>query len=222
MLVENIVRNTTRYREFWDDSGKQVIFAKPYFTVDARGELTLHHSPPSPLPIPKDGLPDEVRGGLLKDGRFGPLRRLARRLRLHHVARKFARFQPFPEYNSRSSEGWRLLRAILLRWIREHGDPSRIVIMPIPLYQYVEGLASARPYQARFAELCAETGCLLHDPLPDLLRYTPTERRAFRFQTDAHFTPEGHAAIAKSMAPVISSLMARAAGGTTNPGTIIR
>jgi carbamoyltransferase len=110
------------------------------------------------------------------------------------------------------------MRAILAQWVREHGDASRVVIMPIPLYQHVEGTSSARAYQARFTEFCAEIGCTLHDPLPDLLRHSPAERRAFRFPIDIHPTPEGHAAIAKSLAPTIASLLERQAGGAMNPG----
>jgi lysophospholipase L1-like esterase len=218
VLVENVIRNTARFREFRDDSGRLVVLQKPYFTVDRSGALSLHHCPPDPQPMPSDGLPGEVRAGLVREGRFGVLRRMLRKLGLSKSLQGFARFQPFPEYNSRSSDGWRLLRAILLQWIREHGDASRFVIMPIPLYQYIEGLASARAYQARFAELCAEAGCVMHDPLPDLLGYSAAERRAFRFQNDAHFTPEGHAALAKSLAPAITAILARTRSAPTQPG----
>ena len=218
VLVENVRRVLSRYRRFQDDAGKMVVFAKPYFTVDALGDLTLHHSPPEPLPLPEESLPVEERAGVDRGGRFELLRSMVRRLGLQQIAQNVTRYQPVAEYNSRTSTGWRLMRAILMRWVREHGDASRVVIMPIPLYQHVEGTSSARAYQLRFAELCKEMGCTLHDPLPDLLRYSPAERRGFRFPIDIHPTPEGHAAIAKSVAPTIASVLERTAGSVTTRG----
>jgi carbamoyltransferase len=218
VLVENVRRIMSRYRRFQDDAGKPVVFAKPYFTVDAKDAISLHHSPPEPLPLSEESLPAEERAGVDRGGRFELMRSVVRRLGLQETVQKLTRYQPVADYNSKSSPGWRLMRAILAQWVREHGDASRVVIMPIPLYQHVEGTASARPYQARFAELCADLGCTLHDPLPDLLRHSPAERRAFRFPIDIHPTPEGHAAIAKSLAPTIASLLERQAGGAMNPG----
>ncbi len=218
VLVENVRRNLSRYRRYLDDSGKPVVFAKPYFELGADGTLSLRHSPPEPLPLSEDALPAEERAGVDRGGRFEGLRSVARRLGLQGVAQRLTRYQPVPEFGSRRSPGWRLLRAILARWVGEHGDPSRIVVMPLPLYQHVEGTASPRPYQARFAEFCAESGCTLHDPLPDLLRYPPDQRRGFRFPFDVHPTPEGHAAIAKSLAPTVASVLSRGAGRSEIPG----
>jgi lysophospholipase L1-like esterase len=47
----------------------------------------------------------------------------------------------------------------------------------------------------------------LHDPLIDLLKYTPEQRRKFRFERDIHLTQEGHEAIAASVAPVIKRIL---------------
>jgi carbamoyltransferase len=41
----------------------------------------------------------------------------------------------------------------------------------------------------------------------DLLKYTPEQRRKFRFERDIHLTPEGHEAIAASVAPVIKKIL---------------
>jgi len=218
VLVENVRRILSRYRPFVDDQGNPVVFAKPYFTLAAGDELMLHHSPPEPLPLREDQLPEEERSGVDQGGRFTRLRGIIRRLGLQAAVQKLTRYQPVPDYNSRNSDGWRLMRAIITRWVHEHGGRSPVVLMPIPLYQHVEGTASARPYQARFRELATELGCTLHDPLPDLLHFSPDERRTFRFPIDIHPTPEGHLALAKSLAPTIASLLERR-DATTSPVT---
>ena len=79
--------------------------------------------------------------------------------------------------------------------------------MPIPLYQHIEETSDASAYKKRFQELSESTGCILHDPLIDLLKYAPDERRKFRYKRDIHLTPEGHKAIAASIAPVIKKIL---------------
>src|SRR5439155_25348206 len=100
---------------------------------------------------------------------------------------------------------WLLLRAILEHFIID--APKPVVVMPIPLYQHVEETVDASAYQARFRELAEVSQCHLHDPLPDLLKYPPRERRKFRFNQDIHLTPAGHAALAASLVPVIAKLL---------------
>jgi carbamoyltransferase len=94
------------------------------------------------------------------------------------------------------------MRAILDRWIREHQQP--VLLIPLPLHQYVEGTADPGGYQARFRELAGATGCILHDPLHDLLQYSAAERRALRYEHDIHPSPQGHAALARSIAPAVA------------------
>ena len=97
------------------------------------------------------------------------------------------------------------MRKMLENWIVQHQKP--VMLMPIPLYQHVEETCDASAYQERFKELSESTGCILHDPLTDLLKYTPEQRRKFRFKNDIHLTPEGHEAIAASVAPVIKKIL---------------
>jgi len=218
VFVENVRRNLARYRRFQDDEGKIVVFAKPYFTIDPRGGLSLQQVPPEPRPLQEESLPAAELEGVDRGGRFPRLRALVQRLGLQQAVQRLTRYQPVVDYDSRSSAGWRLMRGILTRWIQEHGVPARIVLMPIPLEQHVEGTASSRGYLARFTEFCGEFGCTLHDPLPDLLRYPPDERRALRYRTDIHLTPAGHAALARSLAPTLAAVLARTAGGDAPPG----
>ena len=81
--------------------------------------------------------------------------------------------------------------------------------MPLPLPQHLDQVCDAAPYQARFAELAAELGCTLHDPLAALLAYDKAQRRRFRWETDIHFTPAGHQAIADSLAPVLANILGK-------------
>lgn len=50
----------------------------------------------------------------------------------------------------------------------------------------------------------------VHDPLPDLLKYQRDERRAFRFAQDSHPTPNGHRALAESLAGAVRRTQALA------------
>ncbi len=43
--------------------------------------------------------------------------------------------------------------------------------------------------------------------LPDLLRYPAEQRRRFRFEKDVHPTPEGHEALAASLAPALARVL---------------
>src|SRR5262249_53288934 len=103
---------------------------------------------------------------------------------------------------------WRLLAAILKRWIGEHAGP--VLLVPLPLYQYVEETADAAAYRQRFRELAADAGCRLHDPLPDLLAYPAAERRGFRFGKDIHLSRAGHQAVARSLVPAVEAALAPA------------
>jgi carbamoyltransferase len=98
------------------------------------------------------------------------------------------------------------MRAILSQWVRSLARP--VILVPLPLYQHIEETSDATPYQERFRELADELGCALHDPLPDFLRYTPEQRRRFRFEKDVHPTPEGHEALAASLAPALERMIA--------------
>lgn len=209
VLVENIRRVVAHYRLAADMEGETRFVGKPYFEL--RGEeLVLCHVPPPRTPIGEDELPAEDRNAVDRGGRFPQLRTLINRLGMRDLAQRVTRYQPVPEYDHPDDPAWCLMRAILVRWIRSL-PPGPVVLMPLPLYQHVEGTSDAAPYQARFAEVAAATGCTLHDPLPDLQAYPAAERRGFRFPVDVHPTPAGHAALAASLAPTVHRLLGEAA-----------
>lgn len=203
-LVENVRRVVARARVYHNDRGEPLVYSKPYYEqVD--GELRLRNVPVPKKPIPEDEIERQTDGAVDRGGRFERLRGIVNQLGLRDIAQKITRYQPLPEFDRADDPAWTLMRAILERWIAEHGGP--VLLVPIPLYQYVEQTASPRAYRARFAELAAATGCTLHDPLDDLARHSPDERRSFRFDCDPHPTRAGHEALARSIAPVVESLL---------------
>jgi lysophospholipase L1-like esterase len=204
VFVENIRRVMARFRPHRDAHGVERLYAKPYFTLDGE-KLQLNQVPPSAKPFDMEELSQEEQGAVDHGGRFRHLRSIVNRIGVRNVVQRLTHYQPLPEYDSSRTPGWQLMQAILSQWIGEHKGP--VVLMPLPLPQHLDRVCDARPYQARFAELADQTGCLLHDPLPDLLRYETQQRRRFRWETDIHFTPEGHRALANSLAPVLARLL---------------
>ena len=198
---ENIRRVNSRSRQFIDDQGVHRVHAKPYFELDGRA-LTLRG-----VPVPRDPLRTEEAepAGVAKTGRFRPLRDLVNKLGLRDAAQKLTGYQPLPEYDDPRGQEWTLMKAVLLEWIRQ--IPQPVLLVPFPVFQYIEETADPAACVARFREVAREAGCHLHDVLPDLQRYSPEERRAFRFPTDIHPTQSGHEAVARSVAPVLQGLL---------------
>lgn len=204
VLVENILRVKARYRFYQNEQGDEVVYAKPYFEL-VNGALALRQVPPPKEPLSEAEIPRELRHTIDRGGRYPALRRLVKKMKLQNLAQRLTRYQPFPEYGNPRDPAWLLLRAILTAWIAP--QPRKVLLVPIPFYQYVEEVSDPSSYLARFRELAAATDCALHDPLPDLLRYPPEVRRGFRFTRDPHLTAAGHQALAASLAPVVRGLL---------------
>lgn len=209
VFVENVRRVLAHYRPHHDASGRERIYAKPYFTLE-RGQLALHHVPTPAEPFDQHAMAPQEQQTVDTGGRFLLLRKVVCAIGAKDVVQRLTHYQPLPEYEDAGTEGWRLMRAILTRWVRALGRP--VILMPLPLPQHIDEVCDASGYQARFAELAAELGCTLHDPLPDFLGYTKAQRRRFRWEKDIHFTPEGHRALAHSLAPVLQQLLGRGPG----------
>lgn len=208
VFVENVRRVTARYRPHKDASGRYRIYAKPYYTLEG-GKLELHHVPPRAEPLELDEMPAAEQAAVDSGGRFPLLRKVVTALGAREAMQRLTHYQPVPDYDSPDTEGWRLMRAILTQWVRALERP--VVLMPLPLPQHIDGVCDAGGYRARFAELAAELGCTLHDPLPHFLKYSKAERRRLRWEQDIHFTPEGHRVLADSLAPVLRTLLGAAA-----------
>lgn len=204
MNIENLRRNSSRYLEFLDDRGVLGLYPKPYFELHD-GQLVLGAIPARRDPITEAEVSPEERALIDKRGRYQGLRKAVNAIGLKDIVQRLTRYQPLPEYDDPTHPSWLLTRAILEQWIRMHGGP--VLVIPLPMYMYVEGNSDPSGYQARYRELAAATACTVHDPLPDLLAYTPEERRSFRHATDVHPSARGHEAFAKSIAPVVERLL---------------
>jgi carbamoyltransferase len=209
MYVENIGRVVSRFRPFLDASGKEVIYAKPYFLIE-NGELVLRGTPVQKAPMTRATISAEdaphVDAGVPLPG----LRNVVKKLGMRDLMQKITKFQPVPDYDSPDNPKWLLLRKILGTWIRASKTP--VLIFLVPMWPFIEQSSDPTNCQARYRELAAETGCYLHDPLPDLWKHTMEERRAFRFKIDTHLTPKGHKAMAQSLASAISRIMESESG----------
>jgi carbamoyltransferase len=203
--VENIRRVAARYRTF-EAEGREVVLAKPYFTLGADGAPALHGVPVPPEPLRMEDVPAGDLAHLDRGGDHALVRKVVNKLGVKDVVQTLIRYQPLPAYDRADHPDWRLMRAILSRWIAESAAP--VLLMPVPLYQYVEDTSSPEGYQERFRELAADTGALLHDPLPDFHRLGKAERRQLRFGRDIHPTAAWHRVMADSLAPRLQSLMA--------------
>jgi lysophospholipase L1-like esterase len=205
VFVENVRRVVARFRPHRDAEGRERLYAKPYYTLEA-GKLQLHQVPPAAEGVEMDQLTPDQQAAVDTGGRFARLRGLVSAIGARDAVQRMTRYQPLPAYDSARHPDWLLMRAILSQWVGALARP--VILMPLPLPQHLDQVCDASAYQARFRELAAELRCQLHDPLPDLLAYSKEERRGFRWETDIHFTPAGHRALARSLAPVLAPLLA--------------
>lgn len=205
MYVENIGRVAHHFRPYFDAQGKEVIYAKPYYTLEG-GELVLHHIPVPKAPMTRATISKEDAPHVDWGVPFAGLRSVVKALGMRDIMQKITRFQPVPDYDSPDNPHWLLLRRILECWIRD--SKQKVMLLLIPMWPFIEESSDPTQYQARFRELSKDTGCYLHDPLPDLWKYSEEERRAFRFKKDSHLTPKGHRAIAQSLGKSLEKIIA--------------
>ena len=202
--AENIRRNVaTHHRSERTVDGALLSYPKPYFTLSETGSLVRHHQP-----VPRDPEPLATsEAGVVSGGQHEVLRRTIRRVgpRAKGLAQRVTRYQPLPEYDEPNGQAWRLMRAVLEAWVSDSVVP--VVIAPIPMHQYIEETASSEAFQARMSELHAPPRVHVVDLLKGLRQYSPDERREFRFGTDTHLTPAGHAAIGACLARSLVELI---------------
>jgi len=217
--IENIARIVARSMKFAADTPEGYrLFARPYFTLEEGGELALHQVPVPRDPIDPATLPPEEAPYPSGAPDRGRMRDLVYRLgpRAARLARRLSGSYPDWQYQSADSAPWLLMRAILERWAAE--SPTPMLVVPLPLAQHFDEVASPAGYRARFAELAAAPSISVHDPLPDLLRHPRAARRAFRFPVDVHPTAEGHRVLGESLAAAIRRRMVEAGvGGVREP-----
>lgn len=216
VFVENIRRVISRFRHFYNEKHELVLYAKPYYSLKD-DELILNNVPPPKKPFLEPNLSSKERDYIYRPVRFPRLKKNLEKFMKNSSLRKIfitcgfkdrllklVRYQPIREYDSRRNYAWLLMRAILKNWISNHTEP--VILMPIPLYHHVMKLSDPSNYIKRLNELASASGCLFHNPLPDLLMYPKRKRGRFYFEQDGHLTPEGHIAIAKSLASTLENI----------------
>jgi carbamoyltransferase len=206
VFVENIRRVVARYRPHGEAGGQTRLYAKPYYEIEG-GQLVLRNTPVPPAPLEFGDLSLTERNAVDNGGPFPILRGLVNCLGAKGTIQRLTHYQPLPAYSTKESAGWQLMCAILKQWAKEYA--GRIVLMPLPLPQHLDEACDPSQYQARFTELAGEASFILHDPLPALLRYPKQVRRGFRWERDIHFTPDGHRALAHSLAPLLKSFLCK-------------
>ena len=122
------------------------------------------------------------------------------------AAQRISGYQPLPEYDDPQGAEWTLLKSILKKWTDEFSAPA--IIMPIPLYHYVEETASPDACRERFGEASFRKGVKIHDPLPDYYAIDQSERRSLRFEKDIHPTPAHHRLLADSLSKAVIPFIA--------------
>ena len=136
VFVENVRRVMARYRPHRDASGRERIYAKPYFTLDGE-QLQLHHVPPRAEPLELHEMAaGRSRQAVDAGGRFPLLRKVVNAIGAKEAVQRLTHYQPLPDYDSPDTDGWRLMRAILTQWVRALDRP--VVLMPLPLPQHID------------------------------------------------------------------------------------
>lgn len=204
-MVENIRRNMRVALPNRTHDGRMFERSKPYFTLE-NGTLVPHN-----IPVPRPRLADEKRPapgeGGAEASRRSSLSRLKTGLRTAAVAaRVLPRIDFVPEYADANGPAWQLMRAILERWIAE--CPVPVVIAPVPWFlHYVKpDTYDNQTYRRRFAELTRER-VRVCDPLPAMLAHPLSEREAFTYEHDKHFTARGHQVFGEALAGTLAEVL---------------
>jgi hypothetical protein len=204
VLVENIRRIKSHYRFYFNEAGEKMVYQKPYFEFK-NGKFELFNTPVESQPLKIEDLPQNEQEKVDTGGRFGMARSVVNALGLKEFTQKLTKYQPVPEYNSADTPEWLIMKEIIGSWRKM--AQAKFLVVPLPLYQFVEETSDPKNYQARFNELHSQLNIEVFDPLPDLKKYSLEERRNFRHKTDVHPTPEGHKAYAESMAKKIKEML---------------
>jgi hypothetical protein len=195
---DNIVRNQAEIYMFGKHgTGNLLCCPKPYFTL--RGNRLVPHNQPVPNQLVSEK--EAMR-------RLGTLRYSMREVEQetpqwvlrNSIVNKifFTLVHPYFGYESDNSESWRLMRALIERFIQQV-DGKPVFIVPIPDFRhYMFGLTPT--YLARFAKLHDPgKNCFVLDLLPYFSRLSREDRGKCRFPRDPHYSPLGHRVVAEAI-----------------------
>ncbi len=192
-FLQNIRRNLAKAREAIDPrTGATVLRPKPRFTLD--GERLVFH-PPSAEDATVDSTDAPPSAALRVKG---VISRLPGADALKKVGYAMLPWEPFPEYRDANSEGWRLMRSLVLR-LKALAGPRPVVVAPVFYSNYVR-YRMATNYWDRFASLSAIEGIYPIDVLPHFKALGAEAVRCFQDPYDMHFSVDGHLVLADAVA----------------------
>jgi hypothetical protein len=203
VLVENIRRITVRYRCYLNEKNEKVLFQKPYFDIQ-NNDLVLKNTPVDPAQIKIEDLPESEKNKVDVGGRFPAIRQVINKAGLKNLVQKVTKYQPLPEYKN-NDYPWQLMKSLLLQWFSELKKP--LLVIPLPLHQYIECESDYTHVTKRFEELNNIENLFLFNPIDELRKYPLEKRRNFRFEHDEHPSPFGHEALAHIFKPKIEELL---------------
>jgi carbamoyltransferase len=200
-FVRNLNRNLSPVMTFMDQAASFVIdwqtnrhleINKSFFTLNIKtGSLSLHNHP----------VPSNTIRTIVKSANLPHLRKWYRAFRSFLLDAKFRTglLQADPEYRDTANPDWLLMKALLLRMIRNAGNKP-VFIVPFPRHQHIF-LDSHPYYLERFNELKNAQVSVI-DILPTL-RKTCKHIGRKMLLPDGHFTPEVNRIIADCCEPVL-------------------
>ncbi|HKA40325.1 MAG TPA: carbamoyltransferase N-terminal domain-containing protein, partial [Burkholderiales bacterium] len=214
--IDSMRRIQLSHRESIDRVTKQrVLVPKPYFTLGEDGRLKLHQ-----VPVPRErpsvgsltpatgdsqnGWKERLLDWYRNDPRLAEMRNWVRR-DLPRAKAEFFRLsgvQPYPEFRSRASAGWRLMATILRQFVEEV-RPRPVLIVPVPSYEfYLHGMKPI--YQPLFEDLeDPARGVSVADVSRPLVALPYETRQKLTFRNGGHFTPFANRLVARHIADCI-------------------
>jgi carbamoyltransferase len=230
ITVHNIDRIKVAYRPTLDRvTHRRLLVPKPYFTLDEDGDLQLNNVPVS-TERPEEGqvtvgvhraeghreanpklkwvyqMADALRASprLEKMGRFLSPVTKDDHTSLRAFLLRQTSFDPNPEYKDPESDGYRLMNAIVERFLGAVGGIP-VLIVPIPDEHYY--LTGLKPAFQHFFDRFGSTDGRVHvanitTPLRNL---SFKDRKRLCFPRDPHFSPFGNEKVADLIAKEIRS-----------------
>ena len=212
--IDSIHRIQLSHRESQDRvTGRRVLVPNPYFEL-VDGKLELRQCP-VPRERPEVGAlpetPDSARDWRSKVVRWYRDSNAAESVRgvmggalkpVRSAIFRLAGAQPYPDFESQDTPGWRLMSAILEQFIEEV-KPLPVLIVPIPTHEYFRhGLDPV--YQKFFETLEDRTrGVYVSDISRPMISLPQEARQKLGFKIGAHFTPFANEMAAGIMAETI-------------------
>ncbi|MBI2283828.1 MAG: SGNH/GDSL hydrolase family protein [Bacteroidetes bacterium] len=195
-LLENIRRNMKSELLNQTQDGQFFFRSKPYFEIQ-ESELKLCN-----IPVPKTKL---FNSETIPAEEHSKLRIVLSSIKKFFYKNLKIKANIFPEYDSENRIEWRVMKAILTKWVNELDCP--VILMPIPWYLQFEHPDKyvTENYIQRFNSLKFNRECDMINLLEEFQKYDLDMRRSFTYKYDKHFSPAGHIAVAESLIPIVKS-----------------